>query len=76
MIRELIDTDLEVVAGGYSPVNVNSFNPFTNITSLTGIQSAVQSNSANLTGVAIGGSVLQATGPQSNSLNQTQAFVG
>ena len=59
MIRELIDTDLEAVAGG--TVNVASIS----IPTLT--QTLLQNNSLNQTGVAIGGSVVQAAGPQSNT---------
>ena len=58
MIRELIDTDLEAVAGGTS----NFFS--VSIPTLT--QALAQNNSLNQTGVAIGGSVLQAAGGQSN----------
>jgi hypothetical protein len=59
MIRELIDTDLEAVAGG--TVNVASIS----IPTLT--QTLLQNNSLNQTGVAIGGSVVQVAGPQTNT---------
>ncbi|MCP3464656.1 hypothetical protein [Bradyrhizobium sp. CCGUVB23] len=59
MIRELIDTDLEAVAGG--TVNVASIS----LPTLT--QTLLQNNSLNQTGVAIGGSVVQVAGPQSNT---------
>ncbi|MCP3459468.1 hypothetical protein [Bradyrhizobium sp. CCGUVB23] len=59
MMRELIDTDLEAVAGG--TVNVASIS----IPTLT--QTLLQNNSLNQTGVAIGGSVVQVAGPQSNT---------
>ena len=59
MIRELIDTDLEAVAGG--TVNVASIS----IPTLT--QTLLQNNSLNQTGVAIGGSVVQVAGGQSNT---------
>jgi hypothetical protein len=65
MIRELIDTDLEVVAGG--TFDVNAF---------VGSQTATLINSANLTGVAIGGSVAQVVGAQTNALSQNQTFIG
>ena len=58
MIRELIDTDLEIVAGGTSNV----------VFSLpTAIQALTESNSITQTGVALGGSVVQVAGPQSNT---------
>jgi hypothetical protein len=65
MIRELIDTDLEAVAGGTS--NVVFSIP-------TATQILAQNNSLNQTGVALGGSVLQAAGPQSNVGAQVASF--
>jgi hypothetical protein len=65
MIRELIDTDLEAVAGGV--LDVNAF---------VGSQTATLINSANLTGVAIGGSVTQVAPAQTNVLSQNQTFTG
>ena len=59
MMRELIDTDLEAVAGG--TINVASIS----IPTLT--QTLLQNNSLNQTGVAIGGSVVQVAGPQTNT---------
>jgi hypothetical protein len=59
MIRELIDTDLEAVAGG--TINVDS----ASIQTLT--QTLLQNNSVTQTGVALGGSVVQVAGPQSNT---------
>jgi hypothetical protein len=65
MIRELIDTDLEIVAGGTSNV----------VFSLpTAIQSLTESNSITQTGVALGGSVVQVAGPQSNVGAQVATF--
>jgi hypothetical protein len=65
MIRELIDTDLEAVAGGTSNVVVSI---------PTAIQTLAQNNSLNQTGVALGGSVLQVAGPQSNAGAQVASF--
>ena len=59
MIRELIDADLEAVAGGTD----NLFS--VSIPTLT--QTLLQNNSINQTGVAVGGSVAQVAGPQSNT---------
>ena len=66
MMRELIDTDLEAVAGG--TVNVNS------ISIPTATQILGQYNSLNQTGVALGGSVVQVAGSQSNSAAQVASF--
>jgi hypothetical protein len=66
MIRELIDTDLEAVAGG-------TFN-FNSISIPTATQILGQNNSLNQTGVALGGSVVQVAGPQSNSAAQVASF--
>ena len=72
MIRELIDTDLEAVAGGYFP----SFN--TNITSVsipTVTQNLAQNNSSSQTGVSIfGGPVTNVLGAQSNSAAQVASI--
>ena len=57
MIRELIDMDLEAVAGGTS---------FVGVSIPTSVQNLFQNNSINQTGVALGGSVVQVAGPQSN----------
>jgi hypothetical protein len=65
MIRELIDTDLEAVVGGTS---------FVGISIPTAIQTLAQNNSLNQTGVALGGSVIQVAGPQSNSAAQVASF--
>ena len=65
MIRELIDTDLEAVAGGTS---------FVGVSIPTAVQTRFQNNSINQTGVALGGSVLQAAGPQSNAGAQVASF--
>ena len=65
MIRELIDTDLEAVAGGTS---------FVGVSIPTAIQTLAQNNSLNQTGVALGGSVVQVAGPQSNSAAQVASF--
>jgi hypothetical protein len=65
MIRELIDTDLEAVAGGTNNVVVSL---------PTSIQNLVQSNSLNQTGVALGGDVTQLAGPQSNIGAQVATF--
>ena len=65
MIRELIDTDLEAVAGGTS--NVVFSIP-------TAIQTLAQNNSITQTGVALGGDVVQVAGPQSNSAAQVASF--
>jgi hypothetical protein len=65
MIRELIDTDLEAVAGGTS---------FVGISIPTSIQTLAQNNSLNQTGVALGGYVAQVAGPQSNSAAQVASF--
>ena len=59
MIRELIDTDLEAVAGG-------TFN-FDSISIPTLTQILPQTNSVTQTGVALNGSVVQVAGPQSNT---------
>jgi hypothetical protein len=72
MIRELIDTDLEVVAGG--TIAVGSFNPTTVIQAFTGTQSQILNNSLSQTAVGIGGSAVNAAGPMVNSGNQTQVF--
>ena len=65
MFRELIDTDLEAVAGGTSNV----------VFSLpTAIQSLTQTNSITQTGVALGADVVQVAGPQSNVGAQVATF--
>ena len=65
MIRELIDTDLEAVAGGTS---------FVGVSIPTSVQNLFQNNSINQTGVALGGSVTQLAGPQSNAAAQVASF--
>ena len=65
MIRELIDTDLEAVAGGTD---------FVGVSIPTAIQTLAQNNSLNQTGVALGGSVAQLAGPQSNVGAQVATF--
>ena len=65
MIRELIDMDLEAVAGGTS---------FVGVSIPTAIQTLTQNNSLNQTGVALGGSVAQLAGPQSNVGAQVATF--
>jgi hypothetical protein len=65
MIRELIDTDLEVVAGGTS---------FVGISIPTVTQLLAQTNSVNQTGVALGGSVVQAVGAQTNNGAQVSSI--
>ena len=65
MIRELIDTDPEAVAGGTS---------FVGVSIPTSVQNLFQNNSINQTGVALGGSVTQLAGPQSNVGAQVASF--
>ena len=64
MIRELIDTDLEAVAGGHG------FN-FTSISIPTVTQNLLQNNSNSQTAVSIfGGDATNVLGSQSNSAAQ------
>ena len=71
MIRELIDMDLEAVAGGYQLPSVNSLS----ISIPTATQTLLQNNSLSQTGVSIfGGDVNNVSGGQSNSGAQVVSF--
>jgi hypothetical protein len=69
MIRELIDTDLELVAGGTGPVG--SFNTSIVTIPTFNTQSLLQNNSLTQTGVSVlGGDVTNFSNGQSNSAAQ------
>ena len=71
MMRELIDTDLEAVAGGFHLPSVN----ITSISIPTATQTLLQNNSLSQTGVSIfGGDVNNVSGGQSNSGAQVASF--